>query len=136
MPIGDGSDVTLNGIAQEDFDAFLQRTGLIKYRGRIAPRNGFHSPWVSRIDVRFAQELPNPLGHRGRFMVDIENVGNLLNNKWGRVDNVTFPYMTPAVEVSYDAATGEAWGNFPQTYSMVGIINGAMRLSRHWESTV
>lgn len=35
-----------------------------------------------------------------------------------------------------DSATGEAWGNFPQTYSMVGIINGAVRLSRHWESTV
>ena len=30
-------------------------------------------------------------------------------------------------------ATGEGWGNFPQTYSMVGIINGAMRLSRGWE---
>ena len=30
-------------------------------------------------------------------------------------------------------ATGEAWGNFPQTYSMAGIINGAMRLSRSWE---
>jgi GH15 family glucan-1,4-alpha-glucosidase/uncharacterized integral membrane protein len=27
-------------------------------------------------------------------------------------------------------ATGELGGNFPQTYSMVGIINGAMRLSR------
>jgi GH15 family glucan-1,4-alpha-glucosidase len=26
------------------------------------------------------------------------------------------------------------WGNFPQTYSMVGIINGAMRLSRGWEA--
>jgi GH15 family glucan-1,4-alpha-glucosidase len=35
-----------------------------------------------------------------------------------------------------DAVTGEAWGNFPQTYSMVGIINGAMRLSRSWESTL
>jgi GH15 family glucan-1,4-alpha-glucosidase len=35
-----------------------------------------------------------------------------------------------------DAATGEAWGNFPQTYSMVGIINGAMRLSKPWESMV
>ena len=35
-----------------------------------------------------------------------------------------------------DAATGEAWGNFPQTYSMVGIINGAMRLSRSWESMI
>jgi len=32
-----------------------------------------------------------------------------------------------------DPATGELWGNFPQTYSMVGIINGAMRLSRRWE---
>lgn len=26
------------------------------------------------------------------------------------------------------------WGNFPQTYSMVGIINGAVRLSSSWES--
>ena len=25
--------------------------------------------------------------------------------------------------------TGEMWGNFPQTYSMVGIINAAVRLS-------
>lgn len=30
-------------------------------------------------------------------------------------------------------ATGELWGNFPQTYSMVGLINSAMRLSRSWE---
>ncbi|MDA1132994.1 MAG: glycoside hydrolase family 15 protein [Proteobacteria bacterium] len=32
-----------------------------------------------------------------------------------------------------DPETGELWGNFPQTYSMVGIINCAMRLSRKWE---
>lgn len=32
--------------------------------------------------------------------------------------------------------TGELWGNFPQTYSMVGIINGAMRLSRPWDQVV
>jgi GH15 family glucan-1,4-alpha-glucosidase len=30
--------------------------------------------------------------------------------------------------------SGELWGNFPQTYSMVGLINAAMRLSRSWES--
>ncbi|MFL6178902.1 MAG: glycoside hydrolase family 15 protein [Actinomycetes bacterium] len=29
--------------------------------------------------------------------------------------------------------TGEAWGNFPQTYSMLGIIMIAMRLSQPWE---
>ncbi len=32
-----------------------------------------------------------------------------------------------------DPATGELWGNFPQTYSLVGIINSAVRLSRPWE---
>lgn len=29
--------------------------------------------------------------------------------------------------------TGELWGNFVQTYSMVGLINSAMRLSQPWE---
>jgi GH15 family glucan-1,4-alpha-glucosidase len=33
-----------------------------------------------------------------------------------------------------DPASGEHWGNYPQTYSLVGIINGAMRLSRGWEA--
>jgi len=32
--------------------------------------------------------------------------------------------------------TGEMWGNFPQTYSMVGLINCAMRLSAPWNSVV
>ena len=29
--------------------------------------------------------------------------------------------------------TGEHWGNFPQTYSMVGLINAAIRLSSRWD---
>jgi GH15 family glucan-1,4-alpha-glucosidase len=32
--------------------------------------------------------------------------------------------------------TGELWGNFPQTYSMVGVINGAVRLSKPWDTMV
>lgn len=32
-----------------------------------------------------------------------------------------------------DPETGDLWGNFPQTYSMVGLINSAMRLSKSWE---
>jgi GH15 family glucan-1,4-alpha-glucosidase len=29
--------------------------------------------------------------------------------------------------------TGELWGNYPQTYSLVGLINSAMKLSKSWE---
>jgi GH15 family glucan-1,4-alpha-glucosidase len=32
--------------------------------------------------------------------------------------------------------THELWGNFPQTYSMAGIINAAVRLSRTWEEVI
>jgi hypothetical protein len=28
------------------------------------------------------------------------------------------------------------WGNLPQTYSMAGIVNCAMRLSRPWDQFV
>jgi GH15 family glucan-1,4-alpha-glucosidase len=35
-----------------------------------------------------------------------------------------------------DFETGELWGNFPQTYSMVGMINCAMRLSKGWEEAL
>jgi GH15 family glucan-1,4-alpha-glucosidase len=30
-------------------------------------------------------------------------------------------------------ATGELWGNYPQTYSLVGLINSAVKLSKSWE---
>ena len=32
-----------------------------------------------------------------------------------------------------DPSTRELWGNFPQTYSMVGLINSATRLSLPWD---
>jgi len=32
--------------------------------------------------------------------------------------------------------SGKMWGNFPQTYSMVGIINGAVRLSAAWDTVI
>ncbi|HEY6355903.1 MAG TPA: glycoside hydrolase family 15 protein [Burkholderiaceae bacterium] len=35
-----------------------------------------------------------------------------------------------------DPKTGQLWGNFPQTYSMVGIVNCAMQLSAPWDLAV
>lgn len=32
-----------------------------------------------------------------------------------------------------DVESGDLWGNFPQTYSMVGMIRAATLLSRPWE---
>jgi GH15 family glucan-1,4-alpha-glucosidase len=35
-----------------------------------------------------------------------------------------------------DPATGEAWGNYVQTYSMVGLIRSAIRLSVPWDQAI
>ena len=37
----------------------------------------------------------------------------------------------PAGDMAFE--DGEGWGNFPQTYSHVGLITAAMRLSRSWQ---
>ncbi len=44
--------------------------------------------------------------------------------------------LTPAGLLSEDSdfVTGELWGNYPQTYSLVGLINCAGLLSRPWSS--
>ncbi|WP_106638946.1 glycoside hydrolase family 15 protein [Allosphingosinicella vermicomposti] len=44
--------------------------------------------------------------------------------------------LTPAGLLSEDTdfETGELWGNYPQTYSLVGLINCAVMLSRSWSS--
>jgi GH15 family glucan-1,4-alpha-glucosidase len=35
-----------------------------------------------------------------------------------------------------DPADGQLWGNYPQTYSMVGIISCALRLSQSWDAAL
>jgi GH15 family glucan-1,4-alpha-glucosidase len=44
--------------------------------------------------------------------------------------------LTPAGLLSEDTdfETGELWGNYPQTYSLVGLINCAVLLSRPWSA--
>ncbi len=44
--------------------------------------------------------------------------------------------LTPAGLLSEDTDlhSGELWGNYPQTYSLVGLINCAVLLSRPWSS--
>jgi GH15 family glucan-1,4-alpha-glucosidase len=48
----------------------------------------------------------------------------------------TLERLTPAGLLSEDSdfETGELWGNYPQTYSLVGLINCAVLLSKPWSA--
>jgi hypothetical protein len=129
VPKGDGSDVILSGIDEDEFNAYLKRTGLEKYRGQIVPKNAFNSPWFTKIDLRFAQDLPNPLtGNRARLMIDVENFGNLLNRNWGRYE--TNAPFTPVADVGIDMASGKyVYSNFdPNPDTTVDIFESVWRL--------
>lgn len=83
------------------FDAYVNSTGLSKYRGKIAPRNAFNSKWFTRIDLHLSQELPTGIG-KSRFTLfaDIENFTNMLNKKWGQIREYAFPYTISPVQVT------------------------------------
>lgn len=95
------------------FNQFLDNSGLSKFRGRIAPRNAFRHADVTTFDVRISQELPAffPNGAKLELFADIENLGNLLNDDWGVLEQYDFSRSVPVVDVRCAAsATGPTVG--------------------------
>ncbi len=59
--------------------------------GNTVKRNDSFSPWSNSIDMRVSQEVPSFFkGHKAVFALDILNFGNLLNKRWGRIDEIAF----------------------------------------------
>jgi len=83
------------------FFAFVNESGLSKYSGRIAERNGFTSDWWTKVDLRVTQELPGFMeGHKAKAFFVIDNLTNLLNDDWGVLYEATFPQSASVVEAT------------------------------------
>ncbi|MEQ8936169.1 MAG: cell envelope biogenesis protein OmpA, partial [Amphiplicatus sp.] len=77
---------------QAEFFSMLADLGLDKYAGGIVPRNSFQSDWYSQWDLRIEQELPGLFrGHKAAAFIVIDNIGNLINDKWGVINQAGFP---------------------------------------------
>lgn len=105
VPLENDPLVTYSSPAFEAaFDDFINSSGLAAYRGQIAPRNAFQSPWVTTADLRLSQEIPTGIPKtRGVLTLDIQNIANLINSDWGRLDQVGFPYVAPVLDASLNA---------------------------------
>jgi hypothetical protein len=99
------SVATLNAM-----QAFVLGGDLAAYQGKVAPRNAFDLPSIFNVDLRFQQELPNPIrGNKLKMIIDIENFGNMINPRWGLIEATGFPsvyQLANAAQVNYgvDAA--------------------------------
>ncbi len=78
---------TADAAMEKAFFEWLEKNeDLNKIRGSVAGTNAFRADWVNTFDLRLAQELPGFFkGHKSEIWVDIQNVGNLLNKKWGNI---------------------------------------------------
>ena len=89
---GAGSNETSAQVEQRFWDVVNANPGLADARGSLVGRNNNFAPWVNNIDMRISQQLPGFMAkHRAVFTLDFLNVGNLLNKKWGRIDEIGFP---------------------------------------------
>jgi hypothetical protein len=114
VPSGDSDPVVgyANAATRSAFLDYVSGSDLADWRGTIAERNAFTSRWVTRIDARLSQELPGlfPNGARGMVYMDILNLANLINPRWGIVDQVEFPFTRPIVNATL-RAQGFAFGD-------------------------
>lgn len=89
---------------QAAWDAFIEQDDYLKdRRGKYAERNGVLLPMVFRADFSIVQEVFKNLGKNRnalQFRLDILNVGNMLDDKWGVSQSLTStsPLTSPGVD--------------------------------------
>lgn len=81
------STATLAPAAQRDaFARFVNGAACLRrQRGHIMDRNSCRTPWVNTLHLAIRQSLPAPAGRAIALEVQLFNVLNLLNPRWGRI---------------------------------------------------
>ena len=97
-PLFAASSFDGDAAAQQAFFDYINGSELSQYAGSIAPANGDTSPYSTIVDLRIKQELPAfQKDHKLQVFFDIENVLNLLNSDWGRIERTSYEYERDVV---------------------------------------
>ena len=69
------------------FWQFVDQDDYLKnHRGEYADAYGARAPWVHTFDFKYAHDFDVKIGstkHKLQLIANLENIGNLLNSKWG-----------------------------------------------------
>ncbi len=126
-----------NPTERDNFFRFLQTSSLGKYAGSVVPRNSEASPWVNTFDLKFTQVLPIYKSVTTELYANLLNIGNLLNKKWGLVEEVPFSYRRAVAGTSYDAAANQYVYTFtPTTLNLLPISSDGASNTSRWQLSV
>jgi len=101
-----------SGMTPAQRDAFLSFVGgseLSAYAGGIAPKNAFTEPWVNRLDVKFAHNIPLAGRLRLDLFFDFINFGAFLSKEFFGYNEVS-PFLSNGVFRTRTLTSGTAYG--------------------------
>ena len=103
VPTG-ADDVVITNGTWAQLEAYLQRTGLTKYAGGVAPRNVNNQPYFMQTDLSFRQNIPIPGRSSFQVSLDIFNFWNMIDSDSGVVEYVPYGTVDP---VRYQGTSDE-----------------------------
>jgi Carboxypeptidase regulatory-like domain len=110
-------------------DAYLN-----KRRGQYTEKYAGETPWFSQLDVRILQDFNFGQGKKRstiQFSIDIQNLGNMLNSKWGVRKVATNSGFFQPLSISRFDATGHPVFNFDPT--LRSTFNASPDLISRWQ---
>ncbi|WP_028769882.1 TonB-dependent receptor [Silanimonas lenta] len=130
VPSGRGDVIFTGGAAMEAafFDYLARNPQIARFAGRAVDPGSDRSPWVNSIDLRITQALPGFFdGHSAEVWFDLQNVGNLINKDWGRIEEIGFPFGKGIVSF---AGIDPATGRYRYTFNEANIRDVTLRDNR------
>ncbi|UYQ91095.1 TonB-dependent receptor [Chitinophaga horti] len=104
---------------REDLEALISGDKyLSKRRGKNAEKYAARTPFEHVVDFKLTQDFVLYKTHKIQLSMDILNLGNLLNHKWGRTHFISNYVATPITYNSKDPVTKEAIYQFNR-----GLLN-------------
>jgi Carboxypeptidase regulatory-like domain/TonB dependent receptor/TonB-dependent Receptor Plug Domain len=86
-----GDTATSHANEQRFWDIVNANKALRRAAGGVVGRNTGFTPWTNSIDLKISQEIPGVFkSHKGYVGIDFLNFGNLLNKRWGHINEVPF----------------------------------------------
>jgi hypothetical protein len=113
------ADISVSGVVKyskadqaNDFWNYIQNNSYLKkHEGKYAERYGDLRPWLNRFDFKISQDFYTNIGKNKygiQLSLDILNVGNMLNSKWGAYKTMgllSYDNVRP-IKLSSISATG------------------------------
>jgi outer membrane receptor protein involved in Fe transport len=111
------------------FEAYInQDPYLSKRRGQYAERNGLFLPLVKRMDLAISQDIFHSIKgarHSGQIRLDVLNLGNLLNSKWGAGQRPVISSASSSLNLIPLLTNATVNANNTLTYRMA-LVNNAL----------